>query len=180
MGPTTADTAATSDFKIALIAAVAANGVIGDGKTRPWHLPGDLKYFRTMTLGKPIVMGRVTWSIIGHALPDRPNIVLSRDPHFRASGAITATSLDHAYALARALPNQHPTREIMVIGGGQVYEAALEGALRVYLTQIEATFDGRVRFPALDPKKWQVIERREPKPDPKDSHGYTFVTFERR
>ena len=179
--PETRDEAAATDaIEIVLIAAVADNGVIGDGTGLPWSLPSDLKHFKAQTVGKPVVMGRVTWSEIGYPLPDRPNIVVSADPAFHARGAYVVDSLDRAYELARTLAQLLGAREIMVIGGGRLYAAALNDAVRIYLTRVSGCPGGNVFFPSLDPAEWEEIEGPEPVPDPKDSHPYRLVTLQRR
>lgn len=167
-------------IEIALIAAVAENGVIGDGKGRDWYLPGDLKRFKALTVRKPVIMGSVTWKIIGHALPDRPNIVLSHDPAFRAPGAHVVHSLNEAYDLARSLAGPLEAREIMIIGGGQVYAEALKDSKRIYKTEVKASPAGKVRFPKLDMTEWQEVERPKVTPDPKDSCAYSYITLRRR
>lgn len=167
-------------IEIAIIAAVAENGVIGDGKGRDWYLPGDLKHFKTLTLRKPVIMGSVTWEIIGRPLPDRPNIVLSHDPSFRAEGAHVAHSLEEAYDVARSLAEPLGAREIMIIGGGQVYAEALKDASRIYKTEVKASPSGKIRFPKLDMTEWQEVERPKVAPDPKDTCTYSYVTLRRR
>jgi dihydrofolate reductase len=155
---------------VTIILARADNGVIGAGGTLPWHLPEDLKRFKTLTLGKPIVMGRKTWaSLPRKPLPGRSNIVISRDPAFAAPGAITAHSFEAALALAAA---ENP-REIMVIGGVEVFAAALPKASRILLTEIHASPEGDVTLPPFSPQEWRETAR-EPAP------GHSYVTLERR
>lgn len=142
--------------RIAMIVAMARNRVIGRDGALPWHLPEDLRHFKELTLGKPIIMGRLTWESIGRPLPGRANIVVSRVPDFEAPGAEVVPSLEAA--LARAGEIAGPDGEIMVIGGAQIYRAALPLAERIYLTRIEVDAEGDAMFPELDPSCWHVVE----------------------
>lgn len=157
--------------RLALIAAVSSNGVIGAGGKLPWHLPEDLRFFRAQTMGRPVVMGRRTWESIGRPLPGRRNVVVTRDAGYRAEGAELAVSLDEA--LARCANAD----EVFVIGGGELYRAALERADTMVLTEIRRDYDGDVRFPPFDRTRW--IERsREPRSDAQGLR-YDFVRYER-
>lgn len=149
--------------RVTLVVARASNGVIGAAGALPWHLPEDLKHFRALTMGHPIVMGRRTWDSIGRALPGRRSIVVSRDPGRRFEGAERAASLDEALAIA-AHPAADPSiaaDELFVIGGAQLFAAALPLADRAVVTEIDREFDGDTYFDALDPQDWSVVERRE-------------------
>lgn len=136
---------------ITVIAAVARNGVIGHQGRMPWKLPSDLRFFKQVTMGKPMIMGRKTWdSFGGKPLPGRPHIVLTKDQAFQAEGAIVAHDMDSAIATARKLAEETGEQEIMVIGGAQIYAAFLPIADRVYLTEIAATPEGDTFFPEFD------------------------------
>ena len=172
-----------AEVPVALILARAENGVIGRAGGLPWHLSGDLKFFKAQTMGKPLVMGRKTYQSIGKPLPGRPNLAISRDPGFRPEGvevfADLAAALVRARALAAAMPGEGPQREIMVIGGGQIYAQALPLAERIYLTEVHATPQGDTVFPELDPTEWRELSR-EPQPSPGEGQpGFSFVILER-
>jgi dihydrofolate reductase len=153
---------------LVLVVAVSENGVIGREGGLPWHLPEDLKHFRRVTTGHAIVMGRRTWESIGRPLPDRRSIVVTRTPGYVAPGADVAPDLEKALALAYA-----GDPEPRVIGGGQLYAAALPRATRVYLTRVHRVVDGDTFFPALDAAEWVETERRE-------VEGVTYLTLDRR
>ncbi|MEO6748642.1 MAG: dihydrofolate reductase [Casimicrobiaceae bacterium] len=140
---------------LAIIAAVAANGVIGDGLRMPWHLPADLAHFRKLTTGHAIIMGRRTWQSLGRALPNRQNIVVSGQSGYRAQGGQVANSLAQAIACA-ALP-----APVFVIGGARLFAEALAGATTLHLTEIHADYPGDVRFPPLDRTQWRESAREE-------------------
>jgi dihydrofolate reductase len=155
---------------VTIILARADNGVIGAGGTLPWHLPEDLKRFKLLTLGKPVIMGRKTWdSLPRKPLPGRSNIVISRDPAFAAPAASIAHSFEAALALAAA---ENPP-EIMVIGGAEVFAAALPRASRILLTEIHACPKGDVTLPPFSPQEWRETARET-------ALGHSYVTLERR
>lgn len=158
---------------LSLIVAVAENGVIGRDGDLPWRIPGDMKFFKATTMGKPIVMGRKTWESLGRALPGRENIVITRSAGFEAPGASVVSDLDGA--LAR-VPD---AEEVMVIGGAEIYALALPRAERVYLTRVHAAPDGDTHFPEMAPDTWREIAREDHAPDG-DTPGYSFVTLERK
>jgi dihydrofolate reductase len=144
----------THNPRLSLIAAVAANGVIGSDNALPWRLAEDLKRFRALTMGHPVIMGRKTFESIGRPLPGRRNIVISRNAGYKAGGCEVATSLSAALDSCRAGSN-----EIFVIGGAQIYAEALPQARRLYLTEIRRDFAGDARFPPFDRHHWQEISR---------------------
>ena len=154
---------------ISMIVAYSKNHVIGSNGKLPWEgkMPADVRYFRAMTLEKTIIMGRTTYESIGRALPKRQNIVLSRTP-FEAPGITVVDSLEDAYALA--------TNEIMVIGGGQVYRAALDTADTIYATEIDAEAEGDVTFPVLGPE-WAETHRETHPADTENAYAYSFITY---
>jgi len=157
----------------ALIAAVARNGVIGANNALPWHLPADLKRFRSLTTGHSIVMGRRTWESIGRPLPERQSIVVTRSPRYAAAGALVVTSLDAALAAA-ALP-----APVFCIGGGELYRAALPYADALYLTEIDRDFDGDASFPEFDRRVWRETARESYAGESPDGLAYAFVTYRR-
>ena len=157
--------------RVYLVAAVAANGVIGTNGKLPWHLPEDLKHFKTLTLGHPVVMGRKTWESLGKALPGRENIVVTRAPGYAAPGASVASSLDAALALCAGEP------KVFVIGGGELYAAALPFAHGLVLTEIQRDYAGDARFPRFDRSAWRETQR---KPQTgADGLRFDFVLYER-
>lgn len=160
--------------RLALIAAVACNGVIGHDGDMPWHLSADLRHFKATTMGKPIVMGRRTFESIGRALPGRPNIVVTRNADFTADDVDTAPDLEGALAIAEG----YGAEEIMVIGGGEIYAAALPRADRLYLTEIDMEPEGDVHFPALDRTQWREISREDHAAHG-DAPAFSFVTLDR-
>ena len=169
-----------SQAKIVLVVAVAQNGVIGRDGDLPWRLPSDLKRFKQLTLGKPVVMGRKTWDSIGRPLPGRPNIVVTRDASFAAPGATVVSSLDEGLAVAQREAEALGVDEVCVIGGGQIYAQVFDRADILHVTRVEADVAGDTRFPAIDPA---VFERVADEPIPqgeKDSHAMHFATWRRR
>tara|TARA_Y100000748_G_scaffold151261_1_gene126492 strand:- start:4108 stop:4617 length:510 start_codon:yes stop_codon:yes gene_type:complete len=149
-----------SEVKLALIAAMARNRVIGRDNAMPWHLPEDLRYFKATTLGKPIVMGRKTFDSLGRPLPGRTNIVVSRQPDLRLEGAQVFASIDAALDAARQQAQADGVGEVMVIGGDNLYRQTLERAERIYLTRIESEPEGDAWFPAFDEQAWAVVSER--------------------
>lgn len=165
---------------LVLVAAVAENGVIGRDGDLPWRLPGDLRHFKAVTLGKPMLMGRRTFESIGRALPGRPNIVLTRDPAFRAAGIQVAHDLATALPLAEQEAARLDADEIAVIGGANLYAQTLPRASRIYLTEVHASPEGTVRFPRFERSEWREISRQGPHQGANDAYGYSFVVLERR
>jgi dihydrofolate reductase len=160
-------------MKLSLIAALAANRVIGLDNRMPWHLPADLKRFKALTWGKPILMGRKTHESIGRPLPGRHNIVLSAAPGWRAEGCSVAHSLGEAMDLARGAD------ELMVIGGSSLYQRFLPEADRLYLTLIEREFEGDTYFPVYSPEDWRELESQAVVDDPAVDFAYRFVVLGR-
>lgn len=159
---------------VSLVVAMGRNRVIGRDNALPWHLPADLRYFRAVTLGKPVVMGRRTHESIGRPLPGRDNIVISRDPAYRAEGCVVLPSLEAAYEHGRA------SAELMVIGGASLYRQALARAQRIYLTEIGAEFEGDTFFPALEAADWREAARDDRPADGKNPYPHSFVVLERQ
>ena len=163
---------------VSLIVAATRNQVIGRDNQMPWHLPADLRYFKQCTLGKPIIMGRKTWESLGRPLPGRLNIVISRQVDTKLDGAEVFADLAAAIARGQAWAAAQGVSEVMVIGGGQIYQQALALAQRVYLTRIELELEGDAFFPVLDAQAWQQISA-EAHPAQNDEPGYTFEVWQR-
>jgi dihydrofolate reductase len=164
---------------IALIAAVAENGVIGRDNRLPWHLPADLAYFKRVTLGKPIIMGRKTFLSIGRPLPGRSNIVISRNAQFAAPGCTLVNSLEAALALADDIARNDKVAEAIVIGGAEIYAAALPLAERLYLTEVHASVEGDARFPRFERSQWRESSRDRQSACAANPYDYSFVVYER-
>jgi dihydrofolate reductase len=164
---------------VSIVVAAAENNVIGRQGQLPWHLPADLQHFKQRTLGHPIVMGRRTFESIGRVLPGRTNIVVTGQTNWPApAGVLLAHSLPEALALATQQPGGE---EICVIGGGEIYRAALAAADVVYLTEVHTTVpDGDTFFPPLLPTTWREETRARHAPDEKNTLAYSFVTLRRR
>lgn len=159
---------------LSLIVAMDRNNAIGRAGGMPWHLPADLKHFKRVTLGKPLIMGRRTHESIGRALPGRRNIVVTRNRGYAAAGCEVAHSLEEALALTATEP------EVMVIGGEQLYRAALPQAERIYLTRIDAAIAGAdTFFPELESTCWNEIHHERRTTDERNAYGCTFVLLER-
>jgi dihydrofolate reductase len=160
--------------RLTLIVARARNGVIGKGNAIPWKIPGEQAYFKRVTMGHPIVMGRKTWESIGRPLPGRRSIVVTRDRTYTAAGAECAGSLDEALALAGDAP------EVFVIGGAQLYAAALPRADRMLITEIDHDFDGDTYLPAPEPSRWRETARDHHAAIPERPFGVDYVEYMRR
>lgn len=157
--------------RIHLIAAVASNRVIGAAGRLPWHLPEDMKHFKALTSGHPVIMGRRTWESLGKALPGRENIVVTRNRDYEAPGASIASSLAAALALCADAPTA------FIIGGGELYAEALKCADVLELTEIQRAFDGDARFPEFDRNDWREVDRRPQMAA--DGLRFDFVRYER-
>ncbi len=162
-------------MRLSMIAAMSQNRVIGLDNQMPWHLPADLQFFKKTTLGCPIIMGRKTYDSIGRPLPGRLNIILSRDAKLKIEGCSVVSSLDDALTLAK----ETKTKEVFITGGAHIYDKFLDKADRLYLTLIDASFEGDTFFPDYNQYKWHEIERVEHIADEKNPHPYTFITLER-
>ena len=156
---------------ISLVAAMAKNRVIGKDNQMPWHLPADLKHFKAVTMGKPIIMGRKTYESIGRPLPGRQNIVISRDPNYQLPGCDTATSFNAALELIKQ------QNEIMVVGGGQLYRETLPLANKLYLTFIDLSVEGDTQFPAYEHLSLRETKRESHQADENNPYNYTFVDY---
>ena len=163
-------------MRVSILVAVARSGVIGRGGELPWRLPADLRFFKRVTMGHHLVMGRKTWASIGRPLPGRTMVVLTRDPTLEIPGASVVHDLPEALALARAAGDT----EAFVIGGAEVYALALPLADRLYLTRVHADVEGDVRFPVYDPQEWVEVAREEHAADEHHAHAFALCTLERR
>jgi dihydrofolate reductase len=155
------------------------NRAIGKGGDLPWHLRSDMRYFRKITMGKPIVMGRRTFKSLPRVLDGRLNIVLTRDVDFTAPDSVTAHSLEEGLAVARAATERTGAPEIMVIGGEEVFRAILRRADRIYLTEVHASPEADTWFPELDRSEWREVSRERHEPGPHDDHPFSFVILDR-
>jgi dihydrofolate reductase len=164
---------------IALVVAMAENGAIGRGGDLPWHLRSDMRYFRSITMGKPIVMGRRTFKSLPRVLDGRVNIVLTRNAAFAAQGAIMAYTLDEALDVARKAAKKGGVDEIMIIGGEDVFREALPLASRIYLTEVHAAPEADTWFPELDGREWREASREAHRAGPNDDHDFSFVVLDR-
>lgn len=163
---------------ISIIVAAAENGVIGRGGQMPWRLSADLKRFRALTMGKPVIMGRKTFQSLPKALDGRDNIVVTRDAGFSAAGAITAPSLEAALAIARDKAEARGINEIMVIGGAEIYRAALPFAGRIYLTRVHARPEGDAHFELPLGAGWREVRREDLSQGPAHEYRATLIELE--
>lgn len=161
-------------MKISIIVAAAANNVIGRDGGLPWHLPEDLRRFKELTLGKPLLMGRKTHESIGRPLPGRQNIVLTRQTGYEATGCKVVGTIESALAIAKG------AEELMVIGGNAVYEMMLPLCERIYLTRVHEAVDGDTFFPEIDTNHWQLTDRQDFAANPDRPHAFSFLVLDRR
>lgn len=168
-----------TSLPLSLIAALAENRVIGIDNSMPWHLPGDFKYFKATTLGKPIIMGRKTWDSLGRPLPGRLNIVVSRQAGLTLEGAEVFATLEAAIERADAWAREENAEELMLIGGAQLYELGLAQADRLYLTRVGLDPEGDAFFPEVDEATWRMTSSVE-HPASAETPSYAFEVWERR
>ena len=162
-------------MKIAMIAAVAENNAIGIDNKLPWYLPGDLRYFKAVTMGKPIIMGRKTFESLKRPLPGRTNIVMTRDESFNHDGVKVVRSLEEAFSLAESVAMIDGASEVMVIGGEQIYRQVLPEAGRLYLTRVSQPFTGDAFFPALEEQDWKEVAREDHQTDKGLKYSYLVL-----
>jgi dihydrofolate reductase len=162
---------------VAIIAAVAENGVIGSGTDLPWRLPSDFAFFKRTTMGKPLIMGRKTFESIGKPLPGRTNIVVTRQQGYQPDGVIVIDSLQAALAHAQAIAEADGAKEVMIGGGGEIYRAAMPLAERLYITHVKAAPAGDTTFPAIDPVLWTVVDRINLASSPQDSAEFCVKIY---
>ncbi len=178
-GSSGSDAEAASSIPIVFVVAVAENGVIGRDNALPWRIKSDLQHFRAVTLGRPLVMGRRTFLSIGRPLPQRTNIVLSRDRAFAAPGVVVAEDLARALAVARGDALRRGADSIAVIGGAEIFQKLMPCVRRVELTRVHARPEGDVFFPELEPSMWREVSRTEHAAAAGDSAPYAFIRYER-
>ncbi|MDG1944287.1 MAG: dihydrofolate reductase [Halioglobus sp.] len=164
---------------LALIFAVARNGVIGKDNDLPWRLPEDMRHFKAVTMGKPIVMGRKTYDSIGRPLPGRSNIVVTRNASFQAEGVSVVSSLNDAVELAERISKGDGVDEVVIMGGAEIYAAALPLSDRLYATEVHADVEGDTLLPAVDWTQWREISRKRHNARSPNPYDYSFVRFDR-
>lgn len=162
-----------------MIVAVAQNRVIGRNNKLPWYLPNDLKYFKQTTMGKPILMGRKTFESIGKPLPGRTNIVITRNQDWQADGVKVVHSLEDAYDLAASIAEIDGSDELMIIGGDQIYQSALDQVDRIYLTKVHAEVEGDAFFPEVNWDVWKEVAREDFEAEGPNPYPYSFVVYDR-
>lgn len=160
-------------MEISIVVAMSSNAVIGRNGDLPWHLSADLKHFKSITMGKPVVMGRKTHESIGRPLPGRENIILTRDNNYKAEGCTIINNLNGISSRFSA------AEEIMIVGGSQLYAETLAAAKKLFITEVHAELAGDTYFPDFDRGQWREIERQDCKADEKNDFDYSFVVLER-
>lgn len=160
-------------MQLSIIVAMDRNRVIGKNDTLPWHISADLKHFKNITMGKPIVMGRKTHESIGRPLPGRENIIITRDETYRAEGCTVLNSLEAIFEHCRDI------EEVMITGGSEIYQSTLGKASRLYLTEVDAEIEGDTFFPEFDRHEWNEMSRETHNADDKNEFDYSFVVLER-
>jgi dihydrofolate reductase len=171
--------AARRRIAIVLLAAVADNGVIGRDNALPFRQSSDLKRFKSLTMGKPVLMGRKTYDSIGKPLAGRTNIVVSRDPGFAPAGVVVARSLDAALAVAREAAQESGADEIVVIGGTGIFEQCMPLADRMEITHVHSEPEGDTFFPRIDATQWHAIARSDHPAGPRDDAAFSYITYAR-
>jgi dihydrofolate reductase len=166
-------------MKLTMIWAMSRNRTIGRNNALPWHLPEDMKYFKRVTMGKPIIMGRKTWESIGRPLPGRSNIVITRDSSYTAEGVKIVRTLEEAISLAQSIALIDGAEEAVVIGGAQIYALALPLADRLYMTQVHAEVEGDAFFPQFDLTQWNELGREDFSAAGPNPYDYSFVVLDR-
>ena len=167
-------------IKIAMIAAVGSNGVIGAGNAMPWRLPSDFAHFKRTTMGKPLIRGRKTFESIGKALPGRVNIVVTRQKGYQPDGVLVIDSLDAAIDHARTIAEAEGVDEVFIGGGGELYREAMPLADRLYITEVDLAPQGDTVFPAIDHSVWVVVDEPEVPLTGKDTASFRVKVYERR
>jgi dihydrofolate reductase len=165
---------------LVLVVAVAENGVIGRKQALPWRIPGDLKHYKAVTMGKPMVMGRKTYESIGRPLPGRTSVVLTSDKNWRRDGVLVGHSLEDVLRLANEDAMKTGASEITIVGGSALFEETLPIAAKIELTEVHAKPEGDVFFPHFDRAAFVETRREGPMQGEKDEHAYSVVTLERR
>lgn len=165
----------TTKMTISCIVATAHEGVIGNDNDIPWYLPADLQYFKKITTGHAVIMGRNCYTSIGRPLPKRTNIIITKDPYFISSNCLIARSIPEALKMAHDLHES----EVFIIGGGQIYEQTKEFWDKVYLTEVDLEVKGDVYFPKMDYKTWKLVSEDRHEKDEKNEFNYTFKIYEK-
>ena len=168
------------ETKIIAIVARDRNNIIGVNNDLPWRLSSDLKRFKALTMGKPMIMGRKTWDSIGRPLPGREIVVLTRDAMFQAEGAHIAATPGQALAMAQRLAKMMQADEIIIAGGGDIFRLFLDHTDRIEITEVALETKGDARFPELDQAQWIKVHHHQPERGPKDDADFHYVTLERR
>jgi dihydrofolate reductase len=157
-----------------VVAAASNNGIGKDGKL-PWHLPNDMKFFKNTTWGMPVVMGRKTFESLGKVLPGRKNIVITRQANWKVEGTVAVKSIEDALFLAK----EADVKEVMVIGGGEIFRSLFDKAKRIYLTRVEADPEADTFFPSIDPSQWFLVSQQNHEADEKNAYNHSFQIWER-
>lgn len=160
---------------ISLVVAAATNNAIGKDGKMPWHLPNDMKHFKNVTWGMPVVMGRKTFDSLGKALAGRKNIVITRQPGWKGEGAVPVKTIEDALFVAQ----EADANEVMVIGGGEIYKALFDRAKRIYLTRVEAEPEADTFFPPIQHEQWHLMSQQNHEADEKNPYNYSFQLWER-
>ena len=161
---------------ISFVVAAAKNNVIGKDNQLVWNLPNDMKFFKNVTWGMPVVMGRKSFDSLGKALPGRKNIVLTRQEDWKAKDVIVVKSMEEAKAAVKEMD----VKEMMVIGGGEIFKMVMPEAKRIYLTRVDAEPDGDAYFPEVDPAEWKLVSKKDHEADSKHAYNYSFQIWERK
>jgi dihydrofolate reductase len=167
-------------IKISMIAAVAENGVIGSGQAMPWRIPSDFAFFKRMTMGKPIVMGRKQFETVGKPLPGRTNIVVTRQAGYQPEGVQVFGTVEAGVEQALRIAQASGVDEVMIIGGGEIYAQMIGKADRLYISHVDLSPAGDVYFPHIDPTQWVVVDVPEVEPNTQDEASYRVKVYERR
>ncbi|HEX5655099.1 MAG TPA: dihydrofolate reductase [Chitinophagaceae bacterium] len=160
---------------LSFVVAAATNNGIGKNGVMPWHLPNDMKHFKNITWGLPVVMGRKTFESLGKPLNGRKNIVITRQEGWQAAGTVAVKTIEDALFVAR----ETDAKEIMVIGGGEIYKTLFDKAHRIYLTRVEASPEADTYFPSIDPKKWKLVSQKNYEADEKNAYNHSFQIWEK-
>lgn len=160
---------------ISFVVAAANNNVIGKDNRLLWNLPNDMKFFKNVTWGMPVIMGRKTFESLGKPLPGRKNIILSRQPGLRIEGAVVVKSIEDATFLVKEMD----VKEMMVIGGGEIFKMLFEKARRIYLTRVDASPEGDTYFPAISPSEWKLVSQKDHEADERHAYNYSFQVWEK-
>jgi dihydrofolate reductase len=161
---------------VSFVVAADENNLIGKDNQLPWHLPADLKYFKNLTTGHCIVMGRKTFDSLGRLLPNRTHVIITRQKNYQAEGVIVVNSIEEAINTCA----EKGEEEIFIIGGAEIFKQALNNANRLYLTRIRHSFDGDTWLPEFNPSDWKEVNREDHQPDEKNVYSYSFLTYQRK